>query len=240
MMVVAVLGGTSGGDFLFDIGTGGAGVETAVISNCLANVVSSASNTFMFTFPVAISAGTRVSARYQCTSTTPKVYAVAYLGSTNSIPLTGCTATTYGAATGDSGGTSIDAGGTANTKGSYTEIIASTTDDIDWLAINVQHANTSLTGFVSWFVDIATGGSGSESNVINNIFLQSSSSMSACIPNSYIVLPVTIASGTRIAARCQCIGNNATDRLLDVTLIGYNGTAAAGGGGAHFSASFGG
>jgi hypothetical protein len=237
-IIIASVMGTASGDALYDIATGAASSETDV----LANITSARTSTFnvqQFYFPIQIASGARISGRYQSTSTTQAWRPVIYLLSGITVPFENCTsAVTYGAVTADSGGTSIDPGGSSHTKGSYVEISASTSADIDWLLVCFGNQVNGARADASWFIDVATGGAGAESVVAADLHMTSHSADDRVEPASYL-LPLTISSGTRIAVRAQCSITDATDRLFDVVLVGFNGTApAAGGGGQHFSASF--
>lgn len=232
-MVVFILASSAEGDVLIDIGTGGAGAETVVVPNIVFHGDNTRNISTYFVFPVAISSGTRVAARYQSTSTTTAVFVTIYLcNNTNSITYGSCAATGYGQATADSGGTSVDPGGTINTKGNYSQLSASTGDDIDWCFVHFGIANNAAPATSWWMVDIATGAAASETVVIPNIIAHTHSAVAQELTATFWAgpFPVSIASGTRLAARAQCLQNDATDRLIDVSVIGYNGTAASGGG----------
>lgn len=233
-------------DMLVDIATGGSGSESPIITNFPMSAigVTNGNNFYGANFiPIAIAAGSRVSARYQTTSLSAPLRLGAYLIAPDSVLLSEITATaTYGANTTDSGGTSIDPGGTANTKGSYTQITASTSADLQWLIVGSNNQGNTARTNAGWLVDIATGGSGSESVIISNLCFSSSSGINAMYPWAYPAIPIVVSSGTRLSARAQCTTNDATDRLIDISLIALSGTHSGGGGGSseHFSASFGG
>jgi len=234
----SMFGGGASSDCLIDIGTGGSGSESVLVSNIPVHIDNTALNFGQHIWlPVAIAASTRIVARYQATSASCSVLPVFYLmDNASSIVLASTTSTTYGANTTDSGGTGVDPGTTANTKGSYAELSASTSDDIDWamVVVGVRNANS---GSSQWLIDIATGASSSESVVLSNLFANKHSAANEIYQQSLGPFPVSIASGTRLSARAQS-SVTGSERLIDVTVIGFNGSAAAGGGGAHFSASF--
>jgi hypothetical protein len=125
-------------------------------------------------------------------------------------------------------GTPIDPGGTANTKGSWTQIVASTSHDFDMMVVCIAaNDNNNLTASKS-LIDIGTGASSSEVVLIGDINHQQSSFEDGI---TYFTIYEAVASGTRIAARSQCSITDATDRMVDVSIIGVNVTAPAGGGG---------
>lgn len=94
--------------------------------------------------------------------------------------------------------------GTAHTKGSWTEIIASTS----------RHANRLLVvnGFASLFrdmlIDIGVGGSGSETTIIENLPL----SEFTTINMTMFDFPVSLPSGTRLVARQQATSTSGVAR----------------------------
>ena len=91
----------------------------------------------------------------------------------------------------------VTASASTNTKGSWTELIASTDADTTWL-----HVRTIISTFnsvdTSFLLDIGTGASGSETVRIANVGVGYSSSASPGF-----IFPLSIPSGTRIAARAQ-------------------------------------
>jgi hypothetical protein len=230
------------GDFLLDIGAGGAGAEVAIVENIPGQRQTGSSNLlFCIYVPIAIASGTRLSARFQSTTGVGTYRLQAYLVSKDTVGFDECTtAVTYGADTADSGGAEVDPGATIHTKGAYTELSASTSADIKWLIVGVGNKNNTARTDAFFLVDIATGAAASESVVVPNLCFIASSTMDSITPQYYPAIPIEIASGTRLSARAQSGINDAGDRLLDLIVIGLNGTASGGGGGGrgHFSASF--
>ena len=100
-------------------------------------------------------------------------------------------------------GTLVTASGTAHTKGSYSELVASLGFDvfeIDFVFSNVG-APTVVT---SMLVDIAVGAAGSETNIIPNLIAGGAEVVSAdVIGGQRYRFPLYIASGSRLSARCQ-------------------------------------
>lgn len=218
LLVVAIRMQSSGGHSIFvDIGVGAAASESVVIPNL--HVAGSAQDVHYFAIPVAIPAGSRIAARSQCSSATQDCFVMAYAQTAGPLTSPPSTVVTYGAETGDTTGISLDAGGSVNTKGSWTTITASTTAAINALAVNFGgQRNTSRTN-TGMLVDIATGGSGSEVVLLSNIFIGTSGSAEQIAPmcTPPFVVP-TIPSGTRLAARVQANTTDASDRLIDVIL----------------------
>lgn len=99
-------------------------------------------------------------------------------------------------------GTTITANASANTKGNYTTIIASTANIARgiWLIIDTAAAVSNF------LFDIATGGAGSETDILSNIYFQRNGTPGS--EGFYFPGFNPIAAGTRIAARCQCATGN--------------------------------
>ena len=227
---VSVIVPNGSGPFLIDIGTGGAGAESAVISNIpyaggTATVLNVSSPGLYI--PISIASGTRIAARCQSATGGLTVQIAVYIvGGSNS-----ATVATYGADTATSGGTTVDPGATANTKGAYSEITASTSADIDTLVVAITGRANAAPASALFTMDVATGAAASESVVLPDLTFSSNSSADSWSPNVWY-FPVEIASGTRIAARAASQDNNSVDRLFDVIVFGVTGGQPSGGGGA--------
>lgn len=213
--------------FLFDIAVGAAGSESVVLANIpFANGSPATTNCPSFYLPLGIPTGSRVSARCQCSvaSTTVNV-SVNLIGGSSS-----ATVDSYGAVTASTNGTQVDPGGTVDTKGSYVELTASSSATIEWLAVVITGRANGSPAIATFELDIATGGAGSESVVVPGLVF-ASANLSAFNALTWS-FPVTIASGTRIAARAASSTNDAIDRLFDVMVFGSSNLPSAGGGGA--------
>jgi hypothetical protein len=107
------------------------------------------------------------------------------------------------------GVTNLTPSATLNTKGAYSQLIASTAAVTRSILIQCSAAVVQVTPGKQWLIDIALGGAGSEVNLIPNLVFG--------VPTQYsnsgfcMLLPMTIAAGTRISARCQTNINSATD-----------------------------
>jgi len=221
--MLLTLGDTSNVDQLIDIGIGAAAFEVVIISNIeFGQGLTGIAHLEHVFIPFSIPAGSRISTRIQsvspsgvCAVAVTMVYGETAPGSIPS------KATTYGANTADSGGVSVDPGATADTKGVYSEITASTTSPIRWLLISLGNQSNAIRTYCRWFVDLAIGAAGSEVVVIPNIPVRASS-VADGIFGSLISLPCTIPVGSRIAIRAECSINDATDRLFDAVVTGFS------------------
>jgi len=221
--------GTAGKEgILLDIATGAAASEVDVISN-----ISIWSNATLglenFIIPITIASGTRISARCQGTTGT-LTFNVGLILHDDDAFGTAASNITVGANTGTSQGTDIDPGGTANTKGAYTELVASSSADIDWMAIMIDPSDNNGQTTADFLFDIAIGAASSEVVVVANLHFASDSV--EVDPSRAFVVKETIVSGSRISVRSQSSITDATDRVMAASIIGANMTAPAGGGGA--------
>ncbi|MFH0900594.1 MAG: hypothetical protein V2A73_08195, partial [Pseudomonadota bacterium] len=178
---------------------------------------------YQYFLPIPIPAGTRIAARCQCstggvtmwTRVTPMANGFLSGSSLGRV-------TTYGAATADSGGVSVDCGAAAWTKGAYSQIVAATTYPCKALLVaygNQKNGTRTATGFG---IDIAIGGAGSEKIVLPDLYCSCYGS-GGLPPGSMIMpLPIAIPAGVRLAARGSCGTTDATDRLLDIVIYGID------------------
>lgn len=90
-------------------------------------------------------------------------------------------------------------------KSAYTQVIASTANTVKGILLTMQP------GASNEFVDLATGGAGSETVVIGNLYAAGATYQTVEIQ------PFLIAAGTRIAIRCQDAAANTL--TFSVTLI---------------------
>jgi hypothetical protein len=107
----------------------------------------------------------------------------------------------------------LTASASTNTKGSYSEMIASVSGETTFLVIWV--AAVGANGIdTSCLIDIATGASGSETVIVPDVAFGGAGGF----PNAAVAC-VNIASGTRIAARMQCA---TASRTAAVRIFAYD------------------
>lgn len=205
--------------FLVDIGIGAGGSEQLIINNL--HVDPRGFCVHAFPFPISIPVGTRIAARCQSTVGSAgcrvalTLLSHGFLGGVKPNVVT-----TYGAATGTTGGTQIDPGATANTKGAYSELTAATTAPIRELLVSVGNRSNTALALAGYLLDIAIGAAASEQVIIPNLPITAGSLSNEFAPHVFPPLSVNIPTGTRLSARAQSTTNNATDRLFDVVLYG--------------------
>jgi hypothetical protein len=104
-----------------------------------------------------------------------------------------------------SGGVNVTAAASSNTVGAYSELISSTPRDVTWCAIALRDTITG-TGPTNSAINIATGASGSEVVKVSNLVVSRASISSQEGGGSMFVFPLSVPSGTRVAASCQTTG----------------------------------
>ena len=123
--------------------------------------------------------------------------------------------TEAGADTSDSRGTTIVGGGTADTKGGYTQIDASTAEAVNGFIVTFKSLSSGGTG--NYLVDIALG-SATEEIIVENLFVFNSQATTEGGVSYYI--DVAIPAGERVAARLQSSnGASADDVDIYITYL---------------------
>ena len=133
---------------------------------------------------------------------------------------TGLNYITYPAGPTAAPSTTVTANASANTKGAYTEIVASA--DFTTNGVIVEFPSTSASA-ATYLLDIATGAAGSETVVIPDIIIEASSNAGGSLMgHGAIFFPLAVASGVRMAARCQSSLGGASINVA-LTLIAAGG-----------------
>lgn len=106
-------------------------------------------------------------------------------------------------------------GGTSNTKGSYGELTSSSAFECNSVRLAVTESTAIAQRIL---IDLATGPGGSETVVVPNIVAANPSGGAARHAGQVFELPLTVPSGTRIAARHQS-SQGAQNLFVALTLI---------------------
>lgn len=232
--IVVTYGDNAVRRWLFDVATGAGGAEVVQIANVHMESTNSTTSWSPHSFhvPFEVTSGTRVAMRVQCsTGSQQTTISITFqtAGDTPGI----ATFATLGATTASSQGTNVDPGGSANTKGSYVQMIASSAALTQFIMLT--WTNPSGNRNYQWAMDIATGAGGAEVVLIPDVrggqgaFIENSAA-TAMHHHSESFLTYIPAS-TRIAVRCSCDGTVDVDRDLDMMLfLGTAPTETAGSG----------
>lgn len=222
LIVFAVPGSANNAGYLIDIAIGGAGSEQVIIPDYhIEHASNNAQRGDIAYYPLHIPAGTRIAARVACQTASATCFVMILLlagGFMQPSPVQDVEV--YGSASGDSGGTSIDPGGTSNTKGSWVQLTASTGIDLAGLILFLGNGNNTVRTAASWLIDIGIGAGGSEQVIVPNLNAGASAGEDLVRPNAFPFIPMRIPAGTRLAVRAACNINDATDRLFDAIIHG--------------------
>lgn len=211
-------GGTEDKQIILDIGVGASSSEQVIVPDIHWAQGDRAILGYVV-IPIFIPAGTRLAGRCQVSSAGGSIRVGIVLtrgGFPPSSPL--AVVTNYGADAGDSGGEVIDPGGSANTKGSWVEMVASCEETRLLHMFIGQRANIT-TAVAHFLFDIGVGGAGSEKVIVENCHYRSGLDENIG-PASRGPLLVSIPAGSRISVRAQSDITDATDRLMDIVLLG--------------------
>ena len=202
---------------LADIAVGGSGSEVVLVADIpLMRLSSQQYGWAPIILPIAIAAGTRLSARFQASQASSSCVLLGQLvGKTFDYPILGAGCQSLGAVSATSKGTAVDPGGTANTKGSWVQMSASLAKNCNWVMMSVTQ-DSPITVGGSWLIDIGIGGSGSEVVVVPNIYLYGNAVGGLAVQRFF--LPLSLVAGQRVAVRAQCASTVSTDRQLLVTM----------------------
>jgi len=115
----------------------------------------------------------------------------------------------------------LTASSTAHTKGSWSQLIASTSANASYIIIDAGDVNTSGANTAT-LLDIGTGASGSETTLIGNVAIGSATRTAPRAPFAFGV-PIQIPSGVRLSARIQSVvtSKTATIRIFTFDLGDY-------------------
>lgn len=187
---------------LINIAIGGAGSEVVVVPNIGIGYKATANLTGLF-IPIKISKGTRVAFNAQSVIGSKTIACrFIFVYSRRKVIASPTQIDTYGADTLTSAGVTISNPGAGNTKGSYTEITASTDRPYQGLFISIQGAQSTAISSGSALVDVAIGPGGNEINIIEDLHCVTTTGESID-PITPSTIMRHIPAGTRISARYQ-------------------------------------
>lgn len=212
---------TNSTDYLLDLGIGSAGAEAVLVGNLLGCARTTGLSANGVYFPISIKAGQRLAIRSQGTTSGNNIYAgiTLFRGGPN-VP-SAQKVVQYGAIT-TSKGVAVAGSSTANTFGSWTQIVAATAEEVAGLLVNIsQNGGTKSNTNQRW--QIGVGASGAEQVVLEfGTAVLSGIGVTVCRGVGMGILPIRIKSGQRIAARVMNVTAIATaaNRTYDVILHG--------------------
>ena len=211
---------STAGSYLADIGVGSSGAEVTVLGNLLySNALANHPNN-MFVSPLLIKRGSSVSARIQSTSGSAWTdFSLTVLPCGFISDMQRCT--TLGVNTADSGGTSIDPGASAGTKGSWVQFSASLPHDVRAIMLAFGNQTNTVRQYSYWKIDVGITSTPDSNIILSDFVARSHDFDDAIYPFFSPPLPVSIARGGQLHVRASCNITDASDRLLDVALYAF-------------------
>jgi len=207
----------AGQQLAVDIGVGAGGSEV-VIANNLMNVPGYTLKTGVhYAFPLAIPAGTRIAARAQASVASAVANVSINLFDGSFTQMEGIAAVdSIGFQAGTTRGVTLTPNASANTMGSYAQLVASSSVDYMGIMAAFDYQGGAF-ATQNWLVDIAIGAGGSEVVVVPQLFTGGGGANAFGCPVMPFI-PLSIPAGTRIAARCQ--SSAASGAAIGATLFG--------------------
>lgn len=210
-------------DNLFDIAVGAAGSEVVIVANIQSTVAYRTVETVHAMYiPLSIKRGQRISMRARSYGTTALIRHTIILQFAGGwLPNSYARSATYGITESDCGGVLVDPGATTGTWGSWSEITASTTSDIQFLVMCIGARDNAALTTAQWGYQIAVGASGNEVVIVADLSVVTHGTTDTLTPGFHMV-HAHIPAGARIAVRSRCSISDATDRLHDASIIGFS------------------
>lgn len=222
-ITVYLANNSAAANYMVDIGIDdGAGNNFVIVADLYFAAAKQASehNSAIF-IPVHVPAGALVEARVASSTASATVACLVVGHSANPGGFPGYSRAVALFTPASSRGVAVDPGGTANTKGSWAQLTASSPANVQALfGVVGFNGDTARITNGRMLLDIGIGAASSEFVAVPNLGFCWSSSWDG--PNDVIIqaVPAAIPSGTRVAARAQCSDATAGDRTVDLALYG--------------------
>jgi hypothetical protein len=206
--------------FLIDIAIGGVGNEIIVVNNLQLSMGAGGTGDKIYV-PLSLPGGSRIAVRAQSsTATSPLDLSITIVSSPTLSSMKFFKTVTYGANTSTSGGTQVDPGGVASTFGLWSIITNATEIPIHNIIISIGNRNNSAMANGGISAQIGLTEWPTDNIIVHEINSQCSTVTDVWCP-FWHSFPVYIPSGSIISARGKSNITDATDRLFDVTIIGF-------------------
>ena len=211
---------TAGRTMAIDIGVGAAGSEKVLVAD-LFYTSGNAGPVSAGILPIRASKGQRLAVRFQSNNSASAPVFDIYAYARGPLGMMGYgRAWTLGVNLTDTTAVSVDADG-GGSFGTWFQISSST--PAPFRAIQMffgHHANAALSS-IAWDFQIGVGAAAAEKIVLQ--FSANASVDSDAIAGSPTVpYPVDIPVGSRLSCRSICSSADVTDRVMDVSIVGYN------------------
>lgn len=207
---------------MMDIAIGPSGAPDILVNNLQVGALSNGSRYETWRIPLRIPSGSEIIARSQSPVTGATIpWAVETVGDRGGVPAySECT--TYGADTDTTHGVVLATPAGTNTKGAWTEVVASTTTYIRALGWGLGFEWQPGWSTLNFLFDIGIGSAGNEVALFENLVARTSTSeiVYGWLPTDFAApVAVDLPIGTRLSARFQASGTN---QDLDIVLYGWS------------------
>jgi hypothetical protein len=207
-------------DYLVDIGIGPAGSEQVLVPNLLISRTSTSAGAAHYSFPIAVPAGSRISARCQSGVASAALTVSCRIGGgSQAARPAAAAAEAIGISTAATRGTPIDTGAVANTKSAW-QIMGYANHDLDQLIVVPGNATDVARSFAYFVVDIGIGPAGSEQVLIPELSFFVEAADDLIFPHSSQPYDLNVPAGTRFSCRARSANVTAGDRTLDIAVYG--------------------
>lgn len=214
----------SGVYVLMDLGVGASGAQVVLVPNLAFTRHSQVSAVTAY-IPLKVARGEELWARIQSSAVTAQTVRASVVWDawhpTLDAGLGQCEAYNVNTAT-SRDTTTVDPGGTANTKGAWTQLGVASWDTRQIMVTIGGSGDTARAAACDMLLDLGVSDDGSTwTTLIANRFLYVGTSEDA--PQPYVLgpHPVNIPAGKRLGARAQCSIATAGDRLIGVCAYGF-------------------
>lgn len=214
--------GSTGLSGLLDIAIGGAGSEKIIVPDLIIPRNTTRSRASHVILPLTIPAGVRMAMRGQENSSARRVEMKMLGFGQGFMPSqTFQRMTAYGVDLTASRGQLVDAGATFDTKGAYTQIVASTTRPMRAFMLGIGGQTAVRTAVADFLVDVAVGAAGQEKIIAPDLIAQHDFNYphwSGAWQGPYYC---DVPSGSRLAVRAACNTATAVERTLYALIYGF-------------------
>lgn len=207
--------------WLLDVGYGDVGSENIIAENLHYTPGQTYYRGVDFPLNVMVGSGQRIAMRQQCSARygiNCQVLLTEAGGFADHVYPT--KAIGYGADTSDSGGTVVDPGGTAWTWGSWAELTSATSGDCKGFFVCFGTRGNTTLSETWWYFSIGIGTSGNEETLVSRIGRGGYNADNVVHPATSMVYWIPIPDGSRLVARSMSGQTDATDRLMDIVVVG--------------------
>lgn len=207
-------------DFLLDLAIGAVNDEQTVIKNLPFSSRNVSQELMQIALPFVIAKGSRLQVRGQANAASSSCAVAVSLGYGGARPESpNQRILSLGVDEGDSGGTSIDPGGTAHTLGALVQLSSALPFDVHTVCVVFGNQGNSARTDATWLVSLFAGASGDEEIVIPEILLECNATVDNLVSSETFWLSRPIPKGSRLSAGARCSITDASDRLFDLALV---------------------